>query len=522
LNKIVALYINELIKISKKISILIMLIIMVAGVFGLGGLLKLQEKSMAGYQDQGSMEQEWMLEEMERVKADLSGEKSNLESRLADLDPQTEGPAIMAAKENIASLEDQIETYQTAINEKIMILGSNNYLSNALYKIQDIKYELRQLENTPESNRDDTMLLERETLEQQLSGYENVIREKSFSSYLLLENDFIESDSSLTESQKEIQKERLRLWQQLDSSGGLENDQTNYQVENLLSQYETLSRSLDEKLDYTSYEAIIPLTPDKYDELENKLAVLMYQIEHNLVSTQSSNPLAQSALDSMLGFGSFMIVLMMLILAGGSISQEIATGSIKSLIISPARRWKIFTAKVMSMISVSLAALLVLYVVAMLSHGIFFGFSSGQPYIFAVQGNASSIGFGLFQLAGLFVRLIDILIFMALAMMLSVLTRNTAAAVGISMAAYVGSSLAGQLLMLLPKAEWLKFLPITNLNLLDKFFPFRSLTSGFSSGISGMQTQSITSLNFSLIYLAVVFVCMMYTALDSFNRRDIK
>jgi ABC-2 type transport system permease protein len=153
-----------------------------------------------------------------------------------------------------------------------------------------------------------------------------------------------------------------------------------------------------------------------------------------------------------------------------AISQEMATGSIKSLIIAPVRRWKIFTAKVLSLVSVSLIATILLYLVMILTHGLMFGFSSGQPYIFASHGQAGALSFAIYQLASLLVRWISVLVFIALALMLSVVTRNTAAAVGISMAIFFGHQLIGSFLMFLPRSEWVKFIPFEHFSLLPRFF----------------------------------------------------
>lgn len=524
MNKIMALYINEMIKISKKVSIVILAVILIVGVFGLGAMMKIQQNSMARYQDSGGMDQVWMIEEMERIQDDLRDQMADSKEQLAGLDAVQDAPFYQSLEETVADLQDQIDMYGTAIDKKIMLMEGNTYLSRSLYKTADIKRQLRMLQKTDQADRDAVWQETVERLEQQLAAYEAMIEQPRFETYLELETDSIRQDEAMDADEKQLQLEKLSLWQKIDSSGGTENRQAAYQIESVLNRYETIRRSLNEKVDYTSYTGIVPLTPDKYDELENQLAVLIYQVDQGFLTTQAQGSLASTALESMLGFGSFMVVLMALILAGGSISQELATGSIKSLIIAPVKRWKIFTAKVLSLVSISVLSMLVLFLVSQLSYGIFFGFSTGQPYVFAVNGQAGSISFTLFHLAGLFVRLIDVLVFMALALMLSVLTRNTAAAVGISMATYFGSSLAQQILMFLPAAEWIKFIPFRNIGLLDKFFPFRDTMSmnEFGGMFGGMGTQSQTSLTFSLIYLAVLLICMFYTALDSFNRRDIK
>jgi ABC-2 type transport system permease protein len=167
--------------------------------------------------------------------------------------------------------------------------------------------------------------------------------------------------------------------------------------------------------------------------------------------------------------------------------------------------------------------LIVLYIVGSLAHGLFFGFSDQVPYVFASNGKASAISFEAFQFAILLVKYLDILVYMAFAFMLSVLTRNTAAAVGVSMAGYFGSGIAQQILMILPNYEWLKFLPFSNMDLQSRFFPFDNLMESLFYGQMSMGGSfQYPSLTFSLGYLFVIVFCMSYVAMDSFNRRDIK
>ena len=88
------------------------------------------------------------------------------------------------------------------------------------------------------------------------------------------------------------------------------------------------------------------------------------------------------------------------------------------------------------------------------------------------------------------------------------------------MAVYFGGSMVMQILQLMGlSGEWIKFVPFTNMdNLQTQFFPFSTVSQMVSDiGIN----LSVPKLGFSLCYLAVLSVCMIYTAFDSFTRRDI-
>lgn len=160
------------------------------------------------------------------------------------------------------------------------------------------------------------------------------------------------------------------------------------------------------------------------------------------------------------------------------------------------------------------AAAVISYFIGLLAYGAFFGFGPAAPYIYASSGKALSMNFYLFTFAKLFVSLIVVAFYMILALMLSTLTRNTAASVGISIGVLFGGSLAYTVLTQILTGEWLKFLPFANFGFAAKIFSFDpSITT----------TSSVnTSLAFSAVYIVIALCLMFYIGLDSFNRRDIK
>ena len=141
---------------------------------------------------------------------------------------------------------------------------------------------------------------------------------------------------------------------------------------------------------------------------------------------------------------------------------------------------------------------------------------SGTPCIYGANGTAYVMNFHLFWLLKILASLIPMLIYMVFTFMLSVITRNTAASVGISISVYFAGSTINNILLLMVKGEWMKFVPFNNLSFESKLFPFENLsTTTSSSGVS-------TSLAFSLCYIAVLILCMGYTTYDSLCRWDIK
>ena len=74
-----------------------------------------------------------------------------------------------------------------------------------------------------------------------------------------------------------------------------------------------------------------------------------------------------------------------------SISSEISSGSIKSLIISPTRRWKIFAAKFLALLSALVIAATIGFIASLVSGYVYFRADTFSPYVYASAGTAHEI-----------------------------------------------------------------------------------------------------------------------------------
>ena len=420
-----------------------------------------------------------------------------------------------------ASMQQQVDLYQMAVDKGINLYSGG--LKATL--INDLMNDISQktmIESIPATERTKEQIDKLAIYTQKIALYTAILESGDFAKYIEIKNKSIDQDTTLTSDEKTLKKDTNLLWLKLDPKGEAGVAGNGDQLSSTLSQIENYRRSLLYGIDYTSQTQYVkPLTPASRQKVENDLAVLMYKAEHKMLETEynSDSQIQNSAVTGMFGFGVFMLVCMMLILAGGAVSQEISTGSIKSLIISPTKRYKIYFAKLASLVTVGVFSALVLYLVTILMSGIYFGFGGGHSYVFAVNGVAMELNFYIYRLAFLAVNFIDVLVYMMMAFMLSIVTRNTAASVGISIAVYYGGSLANTFISLLAKGEWVKFIPFNNLSLQTRVFADPLTNPGMN--MLGSQ-YVVPSLLFTAVYLAVMVVCMGYIALDSFNRRDIK
>ncbi len=216
-------------------------------------------------------------------------------------------------------------------------------------------------------------------------------------------------------------------------------------------------------------------------------------------------------------FSLVMVSLLVVIVAGSAISTEISKGTIKFLLFTPNKRWKVLLSKIISIVLILIVLSLVLSILNVIIGNICFK-DPGQTYIFIQNGEPKQLSNLVYTILYYLSSSIDILVYLIFALMLSVVTRNTALSVGVSIACYIGSGTIMSLINYYISADWVKFIPFNNLGIADKIFAGNISYSAMQMASSAMNNVSI---GFSLSVLVVCAILMLITMFDSFNKRDI-
>ena len=260
------------------------------------------------------------------------------------------------------------------------------------------------------------------------------------------------------------------------------------------------------------------LTAEEKRKYEDDIKINIYKLENNILDDEgySTDTNYRKLFESIApSFVMTLTAIFAIIIAGGAISAEVSTGTIKFWALTPNKRWKILTAKILSLLFYLIIITLIMSILSIILANVFFN-TSGYEYLFMKDGNVQKIGNTLFTIEYYFVKLIPVIIFAILALMLSTITRNTSLSIGLSLATYMGNSIVMVIIDSYIKKDWVKLIPFNNLNIAEKVFP------NFTSMLSmGFDTQITTSLSFALTVLAVCTVLMLVTMYDSFNKRDI-
>ena len=213
----------------------------------------------------------------------------------------------------------------------------------------------------------------------------------------------------------------------------------------------------------------------------------------------------------------FFVSLLGIILAGTAVSSEFAKGTIKFWLMLPAKRWKILLSKLCTIVVLVLLTTLIISIGGYIINSLFVT-GNLESYLYVSNNEVKVLSPLLFNILLFLSYDIDIFVYILFALMLSVLSRNSALSVGVSIALNVGSSTIMTLINYLVKSDWIKFIPFNNMNLTGKIFT--NLNS-----YADIQAQSVylnnVSIKFSLCVLAICSILMLITMFDSFNKRDI-
>lgn len=539
MRKLMALYTNEWIKMTRKVSVIVLSSLIVISAFAIPGISKaigmvnqMTSISMNTYRED---EKKWMEDESRSALLSyeaLIKESDNEMERIQlskDYPEETKKMLLADQEEQKAQNQDTLEIYSLAIDKGIYPLFQFNYLTESVASILELKSTIRSGEAYLIENPNEEIKNGIEIARVLVDKYQKLLENPAFPTYVALETEKIELNPYMSSDDKQAMKEILEIRMKLQPEGDLEQNEESMYKQELLNNIANIKRSAASGLDYTtSWTQPAPMNPTKKAEMIEREMILDYRLANDIFPINTSYETRVNDIKSVFSVGMFLITLLMMILAGSSISQEIATGSIKSLIIAPVRRWKIFAAKILSLLSLTIVAMLILYVCGILSQGIFNGFSGNLPYVYVSNGECITVPFPIYMFQYLFCSFPQVTIYLIMAFMLSTITRNTAVSVALPLGFMFIGNIVKQIISVLPNLEIIRFIPYLHLDFADRVLPFGDLMTGMRMGMldmmSAMMSSSIVppSISFSLIYLAVVAFCMIYIAFDHFTREDIR
>lgn len=245
------------------------------------------------------------------------------------------------------------------------------------------------------------------------------------------------------------------------------------------------------------------------DSVLEKASLYAYDVEHDteFQNTATANYQMQNSISSYI----ILIVLVVVIIAGATISDEFSKGTIKLLLVRPYSRTKILLSKLIavfaSMVIVTAFILLLQFIIG----GFVFGFHTYHLNIMQFdfnQNSVISINLLLYVLLTFVCQLPVLLLIGMLAFALGTIFLSSPLAIALPIFGYMGSEMINMAALQMGW-DWIRYFVTPNWNLTQYLF-------------GGLPVMEGTTPVFSLIVCAIYFAIMLAVSIVVFKKRNIK
>ncbi len=274
-----------------------------------------------------------------------------------------------------------------------------------------------------------------------------------------------------------------------------------------------------------AYKPIGPIGPDSQGQTyQEYVAAMQKQIDaQNKIiniaqqSLDSDQPdmkyVPAGARNQTVGFlnYSLFVALFGVLLGGWLIASEYQQGTIRLLMIRPKTRTKILLAKFTAALLICVAVFIVGTLLNIVVNGICFGFGD---FAFPNYTTAGAVNFFAFYIPQLLACMVPIVFAFTLAFMLSVLIKNTAVAIAVPIAFFIGSMVLMVDFAYNTTMSWLAWTPFPFIWMSDFFQLNSNIQYAINNGVSVSLFYGIGL----LLGLAVIF---SVTSVLVFKKRDI-
>ncbi|MDI9497175.1 MAG: ABC transporter permease [Bacillota bacterium] len=382
----------------------------------------------------------------------------------------------------------------------------------------------RQQEIIPGIYEDPTRLpSEREAAEQQLAQVEAALADGSHLPYAELMLSILGEASAFGPESAGFYAGRRACYAHLAKRADVSVDALYdpYYIDNTASLLQDISdceRSLADGIDYTRR---LPraLSPQRESDIKDQLAIHRYNLDHDLISSSYDQNHGESAYLSSWMLVLFILAVYISIVAASLISSEIESGSIKLLIIAPVKRWRIYAAKYLALITTIVTLSLFSWAWLQLLQLVIHGTQNMPVTVAARNGSAYLLPFVLRNLLDTACFALKLLFYGSFAMMMSGLLRRTAVSVGIAVGVAFLDFIATFVSYNIGWQYWFQVMPFINLDLGNHFYPtllYRSM-----SFLGMPPNAAYIPLWFAVLYIVGFLAIFIATGLQALTKRDI-
>lgn len=365
-----------------------------------------------------------------------------------------------------------------------------------------------------------------ERKEKEIEAYKKLLKEDKFYLYLqyLIDKEQI-FDDNIEIAQLIIDKKIEDMW---DARSLNYIKYSFFRTESILKEEEF--RKTQDFYSFPSYQDYVRFTKYNNEEATKSKAILRYSIENEIENDLSLNNTHNYGIWSMMNSSytfatskkmvnevfhlTLIVLILVCITSSGIISGEHSKGTIKNMITTPVKRYKILLSKFIYLILHTYIIWFIGLVALSIYSGIRFGFSDlFTPKLIYSGGKVIEVNYYLYLLKDMFLASIPIIAFLSILFFLSAVTLNTAVTTSIM-----------TILAILPSVLYYACAHL-NLNFLV-YTPLMYFDCGFLFDKQEFYMDILKKVNMNLglgIFVSLVTIVILYTITNLvYTRRDIK
>ncbi|MEG2484588.1 MAG: ABC transporter permease subunit [Clostridia bacterium] len=251
---------------------------------------------------------------------------------------------------------------------------------------------------------------------------------------------------------------------------------------------------------------------------EENIAKNKYALEKNIAINEDNT--AKKAVNGSYTYITSIMAIVGVVLAGVIVANEFATGTIRLLLISPVKRWKILFSKIFTVTCVFALVGVMCFAATILTAGILYGFDSyAVSELIFKDGKIVEQNIIIMELVKMCIACLPGYVFLTFSFMISTVIKSGTLAVGLGLAGMFAGNVVSQLAFILNYA-WIKFTPapyFTLEPLLEK-----AETQNYAKIIQEDFASGAISLRNGLLMIAAYITVMLVISFISFTKSDIK
>ena len=399
------------------------------------------------------------------------------------------------------------ECYDYVINNNIPLEsgGENDYYKyNIVNEI--IMFKTSLINNTNDK--------QKEEVNENIEKLFEMLNEDSFDEYIKYEIDKINKDYEygfITKEQRQAYLDVKDLEKKYEI-GKYNNDMYRWKVR-CIEKIESAKLNLLNK----------DITSEKIKELNDIIALENYKLEHNEGSNVRLDNIAnynESYMYIVEMISIPMIAIFFIINTVIILGKELSDGTIKHILMTPNKRWKILLSKIL-VIVLNLAIITIIFsILAQIVGNIIYKDYDLNNYLYISNGNVNVLNSFSYTVLRFLTRDIEILVYILFAFMVSLISNEAGVPLALSVFLYFGNSLFMNSINKFINMEWVKYIPFNNFDITSGLFKdsenmvstmFLDRTNTFVNSIDLTSCVSIT------VICMILFIVISFTIFKKKN-----